>query len=74
MKSEIFIDCGSRLKKKSNRIYRKSLQSITKAKNNLIECIITTNHYCSEISIQAKVFKNNLNHINRFRTPTNYDN
>lgn len=67
MKSEIFIDCGFRLKKKSNRIYRKLLQSISKAKNNLIGCIITTNHYCSEISIQAKVFKNNIKDINRFK-------
>lgn len=72
MKSEIFIDCGSRLKKKRNLIYRKSLQSIAKAKNNLIGCVIITNHYCSEIYIQAKVFKNNVNDINRFRKQTNY--
>lgn len=71
MRQEIFIHYGFRLKKKGNRIYLKSLQSIAKAKNNLIGCIIITNHYCSEISIQTKVFKNNVKNIKRFKKQTN---
>lgn len=66
MKSEIFIDYGFRLKRKSKRMYRKSLKSIVKVKINLIDCVQTTNHYCSEINFQAKAFKNNLKDINRF--------
>lgn len=63
MKSEIFIDYGFRLKRKSKRMY---LKSIVKAKRNLIYCAQKTNHYCSEINFQAKVFKHNLKDINRF--------
>lgn len=67
MKSEIFIDYGFRIKRKSKRLYRKSLKSIVKAKHNFIDCVQITNHYCTEISIQAKVFKNNLKQdFNRF--------
>lgn len=66
MKSEIFIDYGFRLKRKSKRVYGKSLKQIVKAKRKLIDCVLTTNHYCSEISMQAKVFKHNLKDINRF--------
>ncbi len=66
MKTEIFIHYGFRLKRNSNRIYRKSLKQVVKAKHNLITCINTTTHYCSEINTQAKVFKNNLRDINRF--------
>lgn len=66
MKAEIFIHYGFRLKRKSKKVYRKSLKQVAKAKRNLISCINTTTHYCSEINTQAKVFKNNLNDLNRF--------
>lgn len=68
MKSEIFIDYGFRLKRKSKRIYRKSLKSIVEAKYTLISCVQRTNHYCSEINIQSKIFfGHNLKNINRFK-------
>lgn len=73
MKSEIFIDCGNRLKTKSKRVYRNSLKAVVKSKFAVIATSNITIHYTKEILIQWKVFAKNSRDINRFRKPSNYD-
>ena len=67
MKPDIFIDYGIRIKKRSKKVYRKSLKAIVKSKLNFISSANTTIHYCNEIAIQTKTFRRNLKgDINRF--------
>lgn len=66
MNPEIFTHYGNRLMTKSKRVYRKSLKAIAVSKRNVISSTNITIHYAKEIRLQAKVFKNNINQINRF--------
>lgn len=68
MKPEIFTHYGTKIRKKSKRVYRKSLKLVIVSKNGAITTIQTTTHYAKEIRLQAKVFKNNIitNQINKY--------
>jgi len=68
MNPEIFKHYGAQIRKKSNRVYRKSLKLVIVSKNGAITTIQTTTHYAKEIKQQAKVFKNNIitNQINKY--------
>lgn len=71
MNPEIFTHYGAQIRKKSKRVYRKSLKAIVISKKKVIASTNTTIHYAKEIRLQAKVFR--ISDINRFRKPTNYD-
>lgn len=66
MNPEIFTHYGNRLRTKSKRVYRKSLKAIALSKIAVIDTVQITTHYAREMRLQAKVFKNNINQINRF--------
>ena len=66
MNPEIFAHYGTKIRKKSKRVYRKSLKLVVVSKRNVIESTNITIHYVKEIRLQAKNFKNNINQINRF--------
>ena len=72
MNPEIFTHYGTRLRTKSKRVYIKSLKAIPVSKIALIDTVQITTHYAKEIRLQAKVFKNNINQINRFDYEKNY--
>ncbi len=66
MNPELFMHYGAQIRKKSKRVYRKSLRIIIVSKNGAITTIRTTTHYTKEIKQQAKVFRANFNHINKY--------
>lgn len=68
MNPEIFTHYVTQIRKKSKRVYRKSLKLVIVSKNGAITTIETTIHYAKEIRQQAKVFKNNIitNQINKY--------
>lgn len=66
MNPELFQYYGKQIRKKSNRVYRKSLKAIVVSKRNVIASTNITIHYAKEMRLQAKNFKNNINQINRF--------
>jgi hypothetical protein len=68
MNPELFTHYGTQIRKKSKRVYRKSLKLVIVSKNGAITTIQTTTHYAKEIKQQAKVFKNNIitNQINKY--------
>lgn len=68
MNPEIFTHCKTQIRKKSKRVYRKSLKLVIVSKNGAITTMQTTTHYAKEIKQQAKVFKNNIitNQINKY--------
>jgi hypothetical protein len=68
MNPELFNHYGTQIRKKSKRVYRKSLKAIIVSKYATISTIQTTTHYAKEIRLQAKVFKNNIitNQINKY--------
>lgn len=68
MNPELFTHYGTQIRKKSRRVYRKSLRLVIVSKNGAITTIQTTTHYAKEIKQQAKVFKNNIitNQINKY--------
>ena len=66
MNPEIFTHYGNRLRTRSRNIYRKSLKAIAVSKIAVIDTVQITTHYAKEIRLQAKVFKNNINQLNRF--------
>jgi len=68
MNPELFKHYGTQIRKKSKRVYRKSLKLVIVSKNGAITTIQTTTHYAKEIKQQAKVFKNNIitNQINKY--------
>ena len=71
MKPEIFTHYGNRLRKRSKKMYRKSLKAIAVSKIAVIDTVQITTHYAKEIRLKAKVFR--ISDVNRFRKPTNYD-
>ena len=68
MNHELITHCKTQIRKKSKRVYRKSLRIMVVSKNGAITTIQTTTHYAKEIRQQAKVFKNNIitNQINKY--------
>lgn len=68
MNPELFTHYGTQIRKKSKRVYRKSLKLVVVYKNSAITTIQTTTYYAKEIKQQAKVFKNNIitNQINKY--------
>ena len=66
MNPEIFTHYGTQIRKKSKRVYRKSLRIMIVSKNGAITTIQTTTHYAKEIKQQAKVFRANFNQINKY--------
>lgn len=68
MNPELFKHYGTQIRKKSKRVYRKSLKFVVVSKNGAIQTIQTTTHYAKELKQQAKVFKNNIinNQINKY--------
>lgn len=68
MTPELFNHYGTQIRKKSKRVYRKSLKLVIVSKNGAIKTIQTTTHYVKEMHQQAKVFKNNIitNQINKY--------
>lgn len=68
MNPEIFTHYGTQIRKKSKRVYRKSLKLVIVSKRGAITTIQTTTYYAKEIRLQAKVFKNNIitNQINKY--------
>ena len=68
MNPELFKHCKTQIRKKSKRVYRKSLKLVIVSKNGAITTIQTTAHYAKEIKQQAKVFKNNIitNQLNKY--------
>lgn len=66
MKPDIFIDYGSRIKKRSKKMYRKSLKAIVKSKLNFISSANTTIFYVKEIGIQTKTFTRNFNQLDKY--------
>lgn len=68
MNPELFTHYGTKIRKKSKRVYRKSLKLVIVSKNGAIKTIRTTTRYAKEICLQAKVFKNNIitNQINKY--------
>ena len=66
MNPEIFKHYGTQIRKKSKRVYRKSLRFVIVSKNTATVTIQTTTHYAKEIKQQAKVFRANFNQINKY--------
>ena len=66
MNPEILAHCKTQIRKKSKRVYRKSLKLVIVSKNGAITTIQTTTHYVKEIKQQAKVFRANFNQINKY--------
>jgi len=68
MNPELFKHYRKQIRKKSKRVYRKSLKLVIVSKNSAITTIQTTTHYAKEIKQQAKAFKNNIitNQINKY--------
>jgi len=68
MNPKLFKHYGTKIRKKSKRVYRKSFKFVIVSKNGAITTIQTTTHYAKEIHQQAKVFKNNIitNQINKY--------
>jgi len=66
MNPEIFTHYGTQIRKKSKRVYRKSLKAIVVSKRGVIQSTNITIHYAKEIRLQAKNFKNNINNLKRF--------
>jgi len=66
MNPEIFTHYGAQIRKKSKRLYRKSLRIMIVSKNGAITTIQTTTHYAKEIKQQVKVFRANFNQINKY--------
>jgi len=66
MNPELFKHYGTQIRKKSKRVYRKSLRIMIVSKNGAITTIQTTTHYAKEIKQQAKVFIANFNQINKY--------
>ena len=66
MNPELFKHYGTKIRKKSKRVYRKSLRMVIVSKNGAITTIQTTTHYAKEIKQQAKVFRANFNQINKY--------
>lgn len=66
MNPELFKHYGTQIRKKSKRVYRKSLKLVIVSKNGAITTIKTTAQYVKEIRLQAKVFKNNINQLNKY--------
>lgn len=68
MSPELITHFKTQLRKKSKRVYRKSLKLVIVSKNGAITTIQTTTHYAKEFKQQAKVFKNNIitNRINKY--------
>lgn len=66
MSPELFTHYGNQIRKKSKRVYRKSLKAIVKCKFAFISSSKITIHYAKEMRLQAKNFKNNINQLNRF--------
>ncbi len=74
MNPELFTHCKTQIRKKSKRVYRKSLKAIVISKRGVIASTNTTIHYAKEIRLQAKNFKNNINQLNRFDYENTYEN
>jgi len=66
MKQELFTHYGTQIRKKSKRVYRKSLKLVIVSKNGATHAIQTTTHYAKEIKQQEKVFRANFNQINKY--------
>lgn len=66
MNPELINHYGTQIRKKSKRVYRKSLRLVIVSKNGVITTIQTTTHYAKEIKQQAKVFRANFNQINKY--------
>ena len=68
MNPELLKHCKTQIRKKSKRVYIKSLKAIVVSKRTATVTIQTTTHYAKEIKQQAKVFKNNIitNQINKY--------
>lgn len=66
MNPELFKHYGKQIRKKSKRVYRKSLRIMIVSKNGATHAIQTTTHYAKEIKQQAKVFRANFNQINKY--------
>lgn len=68
MNPELFTHYGTQIRKKSKRVYRKSLKAIVVYERNATITIKLTIFYAKEIKQQAKVFKNNIitNQINKY--------
>lgn len=66
MNPELFKHYGMQIRKKSKRVYRKSLKLVVVSKNGAITTIQTTTQYAKEIKQQAKVFRANFNQINKY--------
>ncbi len=66
MNPETLTYCKAQLRIKSKRLKRKSLKSVAISKTGIIKTVQTATHYCKEIRLQAKVFKKNINQINKY--------
>ena len=66
MNPELFKHYGTQIRKKSKRVYRRSLKLVIVSKNGAITTILTTTRYAKEIKQQAKVFRANFNQINKY--------
>jgi len=66
MNPELITHCKTQIRKKSKRVYRKSLRLVIVSKKGAITTIQTTTHYAKEIKQQAKVFRANFNQINKY--------
>jgi hypothetical protein len=66
MNPELFTHYGTQIRKKSKRVYRKSLRLVIVSKKTATATIQTTTHYAKEIKQQAKVFRANFNQINKY--------
>lgn len=66
MNPELFTHYGTQIRKKSKRVYRKSLKLVIVSKNGAITTIQTTTRYAKEIRQQVKVFRSNFNQINKY--------
>jgi len=66
MNPEIFTHYGNRLRTRYKKMYRNSLKAIAVSKIAVIDTVQITTHYASEIRTQCRVFKNNINQLNRF--------
>lgn len=66
MKTEVFIYYSLRVKNKCKIALENTKLLIEKSKDAFVNWITVTNYYYSEITVQTKIFKNNLKDINRF--------
>ncbi len=66
MNPELFTHYGTQIRKKSKRVYRKSLKFVVVSKKGATVAIQTTTHYAKEIKQQVKVFRANFNQINKY--------